>query len=79
MKRAPHSLKQQHTKAGILDIAGTDASMRIQRLAVGIYEIRYDFYAYPVEKSIEEAAGFFYDPAFSPQREDFPVQKKAEL
>lgn len=52
-------------------LAGPDASIKIERFAFGIYEIRYDFYAYPVDKNIEEAAGLFYDPELSSQEDGF--------
>lgn len=80
MKRAPHSLELLQQEKGLISLRGPDAGLGIRRLGSGSYEVRYDFFAYPVAERIEEAAALHYDPSFTPEERSFdPVRDQEGL
>ncbi len=76
MKRAPHTLKpvsESRENTPRLHFKGPDAELQINSLYPGIYDVRYDFYAYPVESDIESAAIELQDPAFTAHQGEFAI------
>ena len=81
IKRAPASLSyisQGEEANGELHFKGESASLNICSLAQGIYEVRYDFTAYPVQPDIEEASAILYDSAFQRTPQAFTVREDKE-
>ncbi|MBN2860128.1 MAG: glycoside hydrolase [Sphaerochaetaceae bacterium] len=81
IKRAPASLTYVHrenTPKGELNFSGESATLRIRSLFQSIYEVRYDFTAYPVQPDIEEASAILYDSSFQSTPQPFTVREDGE-
>jgi len=81
IKRAPASLtymRQENSPKGVLVFRGESATLSIRSLFHGIYEVRYDFTAYPVQPDIEEASAILYDSTFQSVPQAFTVSSDAE-
>jgi len=81
IKRAPASLtymRQENSPKGVLIFRGESATLSIRSLFHGIYEVRYDFTAYPVQPDIEEASAILYDSTFQSVPQAFTVSSDAE-
>ena len=52
-------MRQENPPKGVLVFRGESATLSIRSLFHGIYEVRYDFTAYPVQPDIR---GGFRDP-----------------
>ncbi len=82
MKRAPHSLSPPSFSVTLTEnmkFSGPDAELNIRGLYPGIYEIRYDFNACPVEPDLEDAAAELADPGFVPEPVTFSTESEGDL
>ncbi len=79
IKRAPAYLDYRadtDAHRGELHFDGESASLSIRAFDQGIYEVRYDFTAYPVQPDIEDASALLYDSAFQRIPREFTVRQE---